>query len=127
MSLFDFLGAIAADLPGCLSTSIVSLETGLALANVASIHSEDSAGSDAYLALVLQQSADLISSMQIDGPVTSVVVCGDQTTAVSVALGDAGYMWNVVTDSTTTLGFTQAVLRKHTRTAEGLVRSFLDA
>ena len=125
MSLFKFLGAIASDLPGCLSTSIVSVETGLALANVSAIDVEESAGVDAYLALALQESDRLIQSMKLNDSVSSLVVRGQRVTVVSVSLGDAGYMWNVVTESDTTLGFTQAVLRKHTQTARELVRTFL--
>ncbi|MEZ4460029.1 MAG: hypothetical protein R3E66_09925 [bacterium] len=41
-----------------------------------------------------------------------IVILGDHHVFLSVPLDDM-FFWHVVTDSETTLGFTQAVVRKH--------------
>ncbi len=122
MKLFETLQRITNDLPGCQSNSVVSLETGLSLACVAPAGPDNAASADAFHCNLYRLVQDALEELGEDGSVDDVVVQGGKRTFVSRPLGDTGYFWHISTSIETTLGFTQAVMRKY----EAEVREGID-
>lgn len=110
--LFEVLQNVANELPDCQLTSVVSLDSGLALASL-SPGAADAAAADAFHSQLYKLVAQALREVGSGAPVDDVVVHGERNTFVSVPLGETGYFWHVVTASSTTLGFTQAVMRKY--------------
>ena len=113
MSVFDVLESISKELPGCILTSIINTETGMPLARVTDLDLDDAAGADAlhndlYRLATQAMRRSSGEEQRIDG----IVIESQNAIFVSSPLGDTGFMWHVVTDLGTTLGFTQAVMRK---------------
>jgi len=112
MSLFDLLRNVADELPGCVATSVVGKEDGLPLASVSHGHSEDAAAADAFHSDVYRMVERALGELGRDAPVEGIVLLGDEMTYVSLPVEDT-YFWHVVTKSDTTLGFTQALMRRY--------------
>ncbi len=83
------------------------------LACVADEDSAATAGADAFQSELYRNAAELLPLVHSDGPVETVVLESDGTTFVAEPIGDSGYFWHVATDADTTLGFTQAIMRKN--------------
>lgn len=113
MSLFDLLNSTASQLPGCLSSSIVSLDSGLPLATVATIDDDDAAAADAFHSDVFRSIEVALEELAPSESIRAIVIGAEDLTFVSMTLPEARFFWHVVTESTTTLGFTQAVMRKN--------------
>ncbi len=112
MGLFELLKGVSNELPGCLSTSIVGLEDGLPLASVSNSEDDAAAAADAFHSDLYGNAARALKEMGASKTVGGIVVHGGEATFVSLPLADTGFFWHVVTDVKTTLGFTQAVMRK---------------
>lgn len=112
MSLFDLLRKVADELPGCVATSVVGKDDGLPLASVSSEHSEDAAAADAFHSDVYRVVERALDELGRDAPVEGIVLQGDEMIYVSLPVDDL-YFWHVVTKSDTTLGFTQALMRRY--------------
>ena len=113
MSIFDLLQSVASELPGCLSTSIVAADSGLPLASIARGMDDDSAAaSDAFHSNVYRNATTAIGELGAQQEIEGIVIEGVKATYLSIPLGDTGFFWHVATESGTTLGFTQAVMRK---------------
>ena len=113
MSVFDVLNSLRGELPGFVSSSVVGFENGLQLASVSACDSDDSAAADAFHSNVYRATARALAEIgtgaeKADG----IVILGEHHVFLSVPLDDM-FFWHVVTESETTLGFTQAVVRKH--------------
>ncbi len=110
--LFSVLEDLSAQLPGCKMASIVDLESGMQLACVTQADAAGAAGADAFQSELYRRVEQLVPSLGADGPLESVVLESGETTFVSEPIGGTGYFWHVATASKTTLGFTQAIMRK---------------
>lgn len=115
MTLMDTLQRIATELPECQLTSVVDFESGLSLACVAPAGTDEAAGADAFHCNLYRLVRSALSELGDDDDVDDVVIHGARRTFVSRPLGDSGYFWHVATGADTTLGFTQAVMRKYQR------------
>lgn len=122
MTIFDVLGKISKELPGCISMSIVGLEDGLQLASV-SRKEQDAAAIDAFQSDVLRVTRRALNELGHEGKVEGVVLSGDEMYFVSLPVSDI-FFWNVVTDGKTTLGFTQALMRRHRKDIETALQDF---
>lgn len=112
-SIFDVLERVTQQIPGCLMTSVVDLDSGISLATVGASGSMTSAEADAYhsdLYRLIERSMAMLESHQ---PVEGLVLMGRSATFVSAPLGDSGHFWHVATEVDTTIGFTQALMRKY--------------
>ncbi len=125
MDLFKVLEDLSAQLPGCKMASIVDLESGMQLACVAPKHATSAAGADAFQSELYRQLEELIPTLDCDGPLESIVLESSETTFVSEPVGHTGYFWHVATDQNTTLGFTQAIMRKYRSRIEESVKSLV--
>lgn len=112
MSVFDLLRRIADELPGCILTSVVSMDDGLPLATVTVADNEDAAAADAFHSDVYRTVGRALRELGVQSQVQGFVLQGEQTTYVSLPLG-SGFFWHIATRSDTTLGFTQALMRRH--------------
>lgn len=92
--------------------SIVDLESGMQLASVAGALSAQAAGADAYQSELYRRINGLVEVLGAEGAPEMVVMECDQSTFVSELVGESGYFWHIATDVSTTLGFTQAIMRK---------------
>lgn len=113
MTLVDLLHQVREELPGCEFTSVVEVESGLSLVSSQAIARDDVEALDAFeteLHRVLQHA---LHQSGADVPVDDVVIQGRERTLVTLRLGESGYFLHVVTSAKTTLGFTQAVMRKY--------------
>jgi len=111
--LFEVLDRVASELPGCQLTSIVSLESGLSLACVARDGNDHAAAADAYHSNLYRLVRNALAELGDVSPIDDVVIVGTRRVFVSRPLGTSGYFWHVSTSVETTLGFTQAVMRKY--------------
>ncbi len=84
------------------------------------------AGADAFHSDLYRSAVGALEELGSTEPVQHVVVQGRATTFISCPLGDSGFFWHVVTDSRTTLGFTQAVMRKYREEIEAGTRSLVE-
>ncbi len=113
MSVFDVLNTMRAELPGFISSSVVGFENGLQLACISEVDADDSAAADAFHSNVYRATARALGEVGSSTPTAEgIVIMGDKHVFLSVPL-DESFFWHVVTQSETTLGFTQAVMRKH--------------
>jgi predicted regulator of Ras-like GTPase activity (Roadblock/LC7/MglB family) len=111
--LFSVLQDLSAQLPGCKMVSIVDLESGMQLASVAEGLAAGAAGADAFQSELHRKVDELVPTLDCDGPLESVVLESDETTFIAEPIGETGYFWHVATSADTTLGFTQAIMRKY--------------
>lgn len=95
------------------------------LACVADEDSAAAAGADAFQSELYRNAAGLLPLVHSDGPIETVVLESDGTTFVAEPIGDSGYFWHVATDADTTLGFTQAIMRKNRNKVLDGVRELL--
>jgi predicted regulator of Ras-like GTPase activity (Roadblock/LC7/MglB family) len=110
--LFDVLRKMADELPGCELASVVSFDTGLSLACV-SADQDGAAAADAFHGQLYRTAQRAVDELGAEGPIEDLVIEGDRRIFVSSPIGDSGYFWHVATSAGTTLGFTQALMRKY--------------
>lgn len=112
-SLYELLEGITHQLPGCRLASVVQQETGMPLVSISGDASLDSAGVDAYHGDLYHVIGRALKELGYEESVQGVVLTGKHAIFVSLPLEDTGFFWHVATERTTTVGFTQAVMRKH--------------
>ncbi len=112
-SLSELLNELADQLPGCLHTSVIDGQTGLALVSVSEVDALDAAGTDAYHNDLYRLSEIALRDTPVSAQVNDVVLSSDEGTFVSIPIGKSGYRWLVVTGRDATVGFVQALMRKH--------------
>lgn len=122
--LFDVLRKMADELPGCELTSVVAFDTGLSLACVSS-SPDGAAAADAFHSELYRVAGRAMTEIGIDAPIEDVVVQGDRHVYVSSPIGNTGYFWHVATGVETTLGFTQALMRKYRDDIEAGVKELI--
>ena len=121
-SLSDMLQDMVDQLPGCLHTSVIDGNTGLSLVSVSDeVDALDAAGTDAYHNDLYRLSKSTLEGSPLTDEVSEVIMTSRQARFVSVPVGDSGYLWLVVTRRDATVGFIQAMMRKHVeKIGEGL-------
>lgn len=110
--LFSLLKDISDQLPGCVMASIVDQTTGMQLAAVSEGDQAAAAGADAFQSELYREATNLVPLIGAKGEVESIVLETEGKTLVAEPIGETGYFWHVATDGETTLGFTQAIMRK---------------
>lgn len=123
--LFDVLQLVADELPGCELTSVVNLDSGLSLAAVTAGNSEDAAGADAFHSELYRLVQNAMGELGSQDTISDIVVQGKRRLYISTPLGKSGYFWHVATRADTTLGFTQAVMRKYREEVEAGVAALV--
>lgn len=111
--LFSILQDFSRQLPGCKVVSIVDLESGMQLASIAGSLGAQAAGADAFHSELYTRMDGLVQALGAPSGPQSVVLESEDATFVSERIAQTGYIWHVVTQSTTTLGFVQAIMRKY--------------
>ncbi|RAL25432.1 hypothetical protein DL240_04270 [Lujinxingia litoralis] len=124
-SLYDLLNEITGELPGCLHTSVIDRETGLSLASVSQGDPLETAGADAFHSDLFRTTGVLLEGLPLGNEADSLVLSSQRATFVSVPLAEMNYLWLVVTERRMTVGFTQALMRKHQGRLETSVRELL--
>lgn len=112
-TLFEILGDLQRELPGCRLSSVVDRETGVALASVSSTEPLDGAAADAFHSDLYRVTGGALGALGFGEASGGFVLTGNEAILVSVPLEGTGYFWHVATDRLTTVGFTQAMMRKH--------------
>ncbi len=124
-SIFDVLQHISSSIPGCLITSIVDVDSGMSLA---AVHHPEIAGTDAAdayhgeLYRLIHRSMDMLDSPQF---VEHLVLVGEGAIFLSCPVPGTRYFWHVVTGIDTTVGFTQALMRKYQQDVETSVTDLM--
>ena len=113
MTLIELLDKVRDELPGCELMSVVSFDSGLSLAASSAAAPNDSAAADAFGSEVYRLARSALGESGLSSDIDDVVIQGRARTLVSTPLGDTGYFWHISTRADTTLGFTQAVMRKY--------------
>ncbi len=112
-SIFEVLRQAAHDIPGCLIASVVDGQSGMSLAAVCAEDTSLADSADAYHAdlyrLVYNAMDALDRPMLPDG----IVLIAEQAIFISTPFPGSPYFWHVVTRIDTTVGFTQAIMRKY--------------
>jgi predicted regulator of Ras-like GTPase activity (Roadblock/LC7/MglB family) len=121
-TLNELLAQIAQEVPGCLMTSVVDLDSGLALASV-SHDSLAAAGADAYHADIYRALYRAASALEGAQHPEAVVLMSHHAVFLSVPFGGTTCFWHVVTRIDTTIGFTQALIRKYYHAMEQATRA----
>ncbi|MFU8803802.1 MAG: hypothetical protein ACNA8W_08355, partial [Bradymonadaceae bacterium] len=124
--LFELLEDLTRELPGCRLTSVVSQETGLSLASVAGTDPLDAAGADAFHSDLYRITSHALAELDFSQSPQGFVLTGKESIFVSLPLEETGYFWHVATDRRTTVGFTQAIMRKHARRIQESVRELFE-
>lgn len=117
-SLDQVLDELSGGLQGCLHTSVIDGETGLALASATRSEGLEAAGADAFHNDLYRLGRDALGALPSRERLEEVVVTSQKATFVSVPVDNTGYVWLVVADSDTTVGFVQAMMRKHVERIE---------
>lgn len=107
------LSVLAEQLPGCLHTSIIDSSTGMALLAVSGVDALDAAGTDAYHNDLYRLARTVLLESPVDEGIQEIVLTSGQAQFVSMPVAQTGYLWLVVTSRDATLGFVQALMRKH--------------
>ncbi len=120
-TLHEMLQNLSGEVPGCRHTSVIDSRTGIALAASSKTDPLDSAGADAFHSDLYRLSGSILEGTPLAGQTEEIVLNSGSSTFVSVPIADTGYLWLVVTERDTTVGFVQALMRKHlTKIQEGL-------
>lgn len=112
-SIFDVLQHLSSSVPGCLMMSVVDVDSGMSLAAVHHPEIQGVDAADAYhgeLYRLIERSMSMLESSQ---GVEHLVLVGDGAIYLSSPLPNTRYFWHVVTSADTTVGFTQALMRKY--------------
>jgi hypothetical protein len=112
-SIFELLSAIASEIPGCISTSVVDIESGMSLAAITRQDSLSAAGADAFHCDVYRSLQRAASALEGQQHPEAIVIMSQRAVFISLPFGGTPYFWHVVTPLDTTIGFTQALMRKY--------------
>ena len=124
-SLHEILHEMAGEFPGCVHTSIVDSDTGLALAAASETDPLDSAGADAFQSDLYRLSRKALQELPSEGQPREIVLTSKQAIFLSVPVETTGYLWLVVVRRGTTIGYLQALVRKHASRVEDGVRALV--
>lgn len=124
-TLTELLENLAGDVPGCQHTSVIDGRTGLSLAAVSETDPLDSAGTDAFHSDLYRLSQSLMDGTSLAGGAEEIVLNSGDATFISIPVDDTGFLWLVVTDRETTVGFVQALMRKHVGAIEESLRDLV--
>lgn len=124
--LHEVLEQLAGDLPECLHTSVIDANTGLALLSISEIEARDAEAADAFHADLYRRGGDTAAELSGGRP-REFVLRSQEATFVSTPVATTGYIWLVVTGPDTTVGFIQAMMRKHLARIEQGVLDLTDA
>lgn len=113
VTLHELLEELAGHLPGCLHTSIIDVQTGLSLAASSKADPMNAAGADAFHTDLYRLGRQAAEQFSKPGGVEEMVLSSEEAIFVSTPVGDTGFLWLVVTKPDSTVGFTQAMMRKH--------------
>lgn len=113
ISLHELLTDLTTALPGCLHSSVIDRETGLSLTSISSGDPLDGAGADAFQNDLYRLTDLLVQGAGLSGEIDGMVLTSNQARFVSVPVPETTFLWLVVTRRETTVGFTQAIMRKH--------------
>lgn len=124
-TLHELLQELSDQVPGCRHTSVIDSRTGLALAAESDTDPLDAAGADAFHSDLYRLSAAVLEGTPLAGQTEEVVLDSEDATFVSAPIGETGYLWLVVTERATTVGFVQALMRKYSSRLEELIQPFI--
>lgn len=124
-SLHEVLEQMTREFPGCLHTSVIDADTGLALAAASQSDPLDSAGADAFHSDLYRLSQSALAELPAQTEPRQIVLTSKKAMFLSVAVEPTGYLWLVVARRGTTVGFLQALMRKHTPTIEESVQALV--
>lgn len=124
-TIFELLSAIAAEIPGCVATSIVDIESGMSLASISGADPLAAEGADAFHCDVYRSLQRAASALEGNQHAEAVVIMSQQAVFISLPFGGTPYFWHVVTPLDTTIGFTQALMRKYYHQVDSTVRSLM--
>lgn len=124
-TLYELLTEITTELPGWLHTSVVDRETGMSLASLSQGDPLEAAGADAFHSDLYRMTTALLEGLPLGEQADSMVLSSQRATFVSVPMAEMNYLWLVVTERRMTVGFTQALMRKHQARIEESVRALL--
>lgn len=114
MSLFELLHQVTREIPECVHTSVIDRDSGMALASVSPLTSSDAAAaSDAYQSDILRALEQAQDALEISPGLESMMLTSQAHVFIAQPLSQGQYVWHVVTSINTTVGFTQAIMRKH--------------
>ncbi len=125
-SLHEMLKQLAGQLPGCLHTSIIDGETGMALASASEADELDAAGADAFHTDLYRLGRQAVDALPATDDVEQIVITSDKATCVSLPVQKTGYLWLVIAHRDATVGFIQALMRKHVGRIEDSLQALLD-
>ena len=118
VSLHNLLEELAGQLPGCLHTSIIDAQTGLSLAASSETEPMNAAGTDAFHTDLYRLGRQVAGQVSEEGEVEEMVLSSHRAVFVSTPVKGNGFLWLVVTEPDATVGFTQAMMRKHVARVE---------
>lgn len=124
-TLQELLVRLAERLPGCLHTSVIDEETGLALASVTETDPLDAAGVDAFHNDLYRLAREAVVKVPGSSTTEGMVISGKEAAFISSPVASTGYLWLVVTSPDATVGFTQAMMRKHLTAVEESLEELL--
>ena len=114
-TIFEILQRVAGSIPGCAFTSIVDTQSGMSLASVRGGLPLDGSpeGADAYQSELHRLVQRALDALEANQRIQGLVLHSDAFTFISQPLPETEYTWHVVTALDTTVGFSQAMMRKH--------------
>jgi hypothetical protein len=118
MSLFDLLNQVGDEIPGLKLTSVVEIDSGMPLVSVGPTEPLAAQGADAYHSDLYRVVARAMEALDAPQRPESFVLRGESSVFISIPFPDLGYFWHVVTETDVTIGFTQALMRKHAHSIE---------
>ena len=121
-TIFDLIGELSARIPDCLVVSVVDARDGMSLATV-SAGGDDATGADAYQAELYRMVERAMAMLDRGHDLESLVLLGEETSCLSAPIESEPYFWFIVTERATTVGFTQALMRKYSPRVAQSVRS----
>lgn len=114
LSIFQVLQQVADHIPGCLMTSVVDGESGMSLASVSPrVDAGAAAGADAFHSDLYRLVQRSMAMLEAEQDIEGVVLVGEAAIFISAPLPQGALFWHVVTDLDTTVGFSQALMRKY--------------
>lgn len=125
VSLHNLLNELAGELPGCLHTSVVDTRTGLSLAASSRTDPMNAAGADAFHTDLYRLGRQAAHDLSRADEVEEMVLTSEEAVFLSTPVETTGYLWLVVTEPDSTVGFTQAMMRKHLGRIEASLRELV--
>ena len=121
-TIFDLIGELSARIPDCVVVSVVDARDGMSLAAV-SPTGADATGADAYQAELYRLIERAMEMLDRGRDLESIVLLSGELACLSAPIESEPYFWFVVTERATTVGFTQALMRKYSPRVAASVRA----